>query len=757
VLASGAPLHAGEPEIRNLNVRGLQVGGTTTLVVDGDDLGTAPRLWLTFPAKVVRKPGSTAAQATFDVTIDPGMTPGLYHLRVTTDGGISLPVVIGVDGLPQRPLVSAPTTPPVTLPVCLHGTVSGSAAPEVKFEGKSGQKILAEVEAGYLGSKLRPVLHLYSPKRVQLAWSWAGHPAAGETRLEAALPEDGVYTVTVHDMEYAGAAPGHFRLKLGQWSFADSVFPPVVGKDTRSVEVVGSAPVRLDLPAAGLNGIVPLLWPKEGIWSGPRPFVRVSNRTEILETPASAKGQDVPAGPVGVTGRLLIPEEEDRYRVPVTPGTKVRLEVFAERLGSPLDVTLVVRNEAGAEVARVEDSPGTLDPVLEYTVPDKVTSVLVGVIDAQGRGGPRGIYRLTIDPQVKVPRSDFGLFTPARRVGLPLAGRSVVPVMIERRGYQGAVELLSEGLPPGVRIEGNAIPAGADGTLMTIHRGEWTGDVVLTRWRGRAADGQERPVLLKGDPLERLQPWLAGELPLAPTTGKAADFQIDWRALPAEAGLAPAGKLLLPVKLTRPATPSLVRLTLLTSQVPPLLNNAPDPNRTLRPEKPVELADKVAQGDFTVLVPADLPAPSYDLTIQADLLTPDRRSVLATAYAPVRRLPVRLPLVVLADGPPRIEAKRDPKTGLTAEIRGKVERREGFTGEVDLALTGLPPGGRADPVKLKAGETAFVVKVVLPPTAPAGEIPGLKLTGSVVPDPKQPAVRVRSRDVELTLAVPAGK
>ena len=37
----------------------------------------------------------------------------------------------------------------------------------------------------------------------------------------------------------------------------------------------------------------------------------------------------------------------------------------------------MIRNEAGAVLAQAEDSPGTLDPVLEYTVPDKVTAITV--------------------------------------------------------------------------------------------------------------------------------------------------------------------------------------------------------------------------------------------------------------------------------------------------------------------------------------------------------------------------------------------
>src|SRR4051794_37073241 len=99
-------LRAGEPSIRNLPLRGLRIGGTTTLVVDGDDLGTAPRLLLPFPAQQQLKAGSTKDRATFDVTLDADVEPGYHHLRVMTDDGVSAPVVIAVDRLPQLPLAA---------------------------------------------------------------------------------------------------------------------------------------------------------------------------------------------------------------------------------------------------------------------------------------------------------------------------------------------------------------------------------------------------------------------------------------------------------------------------------------------------------------------------------------------------------------------------------------------------------------------------------------------------------------------------
>ena len=89
-------------------------------------------------------------------------------------------------------------------------------------------------------------------------------------------------------------------------------------------------------------------------------------------------------------------------------------------------------------------------------------------------------------------------------------------------------------------------------------------------------------------------------------------------SLPAGAGLVPAGKLSLPVKLTRPATAETVRLTLLTNQTIPLVNNQPDIVRALRPEKPVELATKITEGVLTVLVPAELAGANYEVAIQAE-------------------------------------------------------------------------------------------------------------------------------------------
>lgn len=744
VLCSGLrPAFAAEPTLRNLSVRGLQVGGSTTIAIDGDDLGKAPKLLLPFPARQKLLPKSTDKQAAFEVSLDSSIAPGYYHVRVVTEGGVSAPAIIGVDRLPQRPL----TKEIATLPIALHGSTTGSTIAEAAFAGKAGQKVIVEIEAERLGSKLRPVVHLYSPKKLQLAWSWPNATLLGDTRLEATLPENGAYTVAIHDNQYAGQSPGFFRLKIGQWNYADRVFPPIVGNRTEAVELLGNSAAKISL-AANRDRFHPLPWPAHGHWSGPRPHVEMSSRIELSATDDLSGMLKV--GSFAITDRFARPFEESRFRVPVAPGSKMRFEVFAERLGSPVDSALLIRDEKANLLARADDGPGTLDPALDFTAPANVTAVLVGVAEMQGRVGPQSIFRLTVDSGGSSAAGDYRLFTPTQHAGLPANGRCVVPIFAQRSGFHGKIDLNARGLPGGVKVEGTAIAADADGALVTLSGA--ASEPAIASWRGRGDNGQERAVFLRGHPLEKQQPWLATEFAVAPTAAKAGDFTVAWRGLPDSAGLVPGRKIALPVKISRLDPASLVRLTLLTSQAPPLVNGQPDANRTIRPEKPVELGAKASDGELTALLPAELPAGSYDIAIRAELLSANRQRVLATAFTPVKKLPVRMPIAVKPANT-LIAAKLDPKKPTIVEVKGTLVRSEGFAGDAAVTLAGLPAGIAAPQAAVKASETALTIKLTIPPNFKPGEHRGIKLSANAATDPKQPNVRVKSRDVALMLKI----
>ena len=85
------------------------------------------------------------------------------------------------------------------------------------------------------------------------------------------------------------------------------------------------------------------------------------------------------------------------------------------------------------------------DPVVPFTVPENVHEVTVTVEDVLGRGGPEFGYRLKALRQP--PDFTVELLTPF--VNVPAGGTAQVPVLVRRRGHDGAVQLRIPNLPSG--------------------------------------------------------------------------------------------------------------------------------------------------------------------------------------------------------------------------------------------------------------------------------------------------------------------
>ncbi len=750
--------NASEPSVRTVDVRGLQVGAVTTLVFEGDGFGKSPKLLFPFNVTPVLKTGSTEKKASFDITLPADIIPGFYQCSLIAEGGVSLPVLLGIDHLVQKPFAVSIDQP---LPIALHGTISGSQILETKFQGTKGQQLMVEVEAQKLGSKLQPVLHLYNSKKLQIAWSWPVPHLFGDTRLETTLPEDDTYTIALHDLEYAAGAPGLFRMKVGRWEFFDQVIPTVVAEGkVKAVELMGNMPVaKLNMPTIKGAGSVVLPWPSQGKWSGMRPFVQAGSSKEYVEAQAPPM-QELAGLPLLVHGKLSSPNEEDRYLLKCIPKSKLRFDVFAERIGSAVDAGLVLRNDKGVEIARSEDRPGSSDPLLEFTVPDNIASIQVCVIDTQGRGGPKANYRLAIE-DISTPEvsANFNLITPIQRLSLNANSNIVFPVWANRNGYTGKIDVQFSQLPKGVKLEGNLIPPEGEGALITLSTNTEAVTPIVTTLIGKNDKGIDSDVGVLNHPLQRLQPWMASEIAVAPVSEKAPSLSIAWNNLPKDAAFVPGMKLNLPVKVNRADLGSPVRLTVLTSQNATKVNNQPDPKVALKAEKAVEVAAKASDATVTVLVPVGpFPASVYDITLQAELLSANKQVVLATAFAPVLRLPLRIPLVVKIDKPDKLEALFDSKKGSEFLFKGKVERSDGLVGDITLAATGLPAGAKFEPALIKADKSEFDGKIIFPPALMPNEYKGIKLTASGVPDAKAPTIKVNSKEVELGLVLkPAPK
>ena len=226
--------------------------------------------------------------------------------------------------------------------------------------------------------------------------------------------------------------------------------------------------------------------PEGGLWSGPRPFVERSHRPELLEQAANWKAQDLPAGPVAVSGRLGTavrggPVSHCRSR----RARRLRLEVFAERLGSPIDVALVVRNDTGAEAGPGRGQPGHARPgpgIRRAGQGDRHPGRrgrfpgprrAAGYLPADRRSGPAdGTGRAAA-----IHTGSAGVASGRRPV--------CVPVFAERRGLRGPDRPRRHRVAVRPRrLRGRAIAADADGALVTV-----TAD----RRRPRRGDHLARP------------------------------------------------------------------------------------------------------------------------------------------------------------------------------------------------------------------------------------------------------------------------
>jgi hypothetical protein len=99
--------------------------------------------------------------------------------------------------------------------------------------------------------------------------------------------------------------------------------------------------------------------------------------------------------PQVVDGLIAQPRDVDVYAFSGRAGQKVVCEVLAARYGSALDSVLTLYDARGHELATNDDTDGSTDSRLAFTLPRTGTCFL-SVIDAHDTGGPAHVYRLVV-------------------------------------------------------------------------------------------------------------------------------------------------------------------------------------------------------------------------------------------------------------------------------------------------------------------------------------------------------------------------
>jgi hypothetical protein len=458
---------AAGPVLTELQPRGAQQGKTFTLTLQGRDLPTAgAKIVSTMPA--VFTPMTAPMGKGLPFLVEPkGEVPvGTYPIRIETAQGISNVLLFTVGSFPEideeEKNDSIATAQVVkSTPVTINGTLTGADRDFFRVSGKAGERRVFEVEARRCGSAIDPVIELVDSKGLLLARNEDAPGIGVDARLDYTFPHEGEYIVMIHDARFSKQEQNFYRLKMGAYTYAESMFP-LGGQRGQTVQVEfvsksGAQHASVKIPAEGS-------YAEAAMPGSPTlPFrLAVSDYPEVM-----APVQEALKAPVVVNGRIAKPAEVDRFHLAVSPGEAYLFELQSRELeASQLDALLTVYDAKGKKLVSAGDTPPPVDvfavnavartsgdPFLNFKVPEDVHEITVAVEDIAQRGGPDFGYRLTVRKQAE----DFRLSAAPAYVNVPRGGTALIAVNVERRGYDGPIHATIHDLPKGWTVDGGYI------------------------------------------------------------------------------------------------------------------------------------------------------------------------------------------------------------------------------------------------------------------------------------------------------------
>lgn len=768
-----AAAEAAPPVLRGLQPRGAQRGQALKVTFVGDSLGAGAEITTTVPgafSRLAPSPEKSGSELPFLLQLREDAVPGLYPVRVRTEEGISNVLLFAVGTLPETVeseslLAEKERSEKLTndkpasaerlaVPVTVNGTLIGPDQDYYRFTAKAGERLVFEVDARRAGSAIDPVVRVMTPAGRELAVNNDAFSSGVDARAEVAFPQAGEYLVLVHDAKYSDQDQNFYRLKVGSYPYAESIFPLGAQRGkTVDVSFAGgnlTAPVvtKIALPsdkrtayfAAGVLGSASL------------PFLlRLGDLPELLEPQSappmspprpsgSGKGRSQPTGrPVDLpastvmNGQISRPGEIDRYRVAVKPGEHWAFEVEAASLGlSKLLGVLSVDDgatnkrmaltelgpEAGTNPFSFENSRNEVDPRLSLLIPEGVDHVFVSLEDLLGRGGAGFGYRLTAFPHL--PDFTVELLTPY--VNLPENGTAAIEVLVGRRGYDGPIRLVIPDLPEDVIQEGGSIPAELNppedrrafalGYLtITAKPGARHRLFDVTVW-AEALDSK-LPIRKRAVTPGMLQairgarqkpfkaPWLGVALPVSVAEPVPLRIELARRQVRIFQGgeSAVAWKL---VKEPRAGAAIKVENPRPTASI-----------KDLRVLRRPEGMDFMEEGAFHILTTYATPPATFDLVVDASRIVGTNSERLATAPALKVEIVPGYQLKLVSE-------KLEVKAGETVTLSGKIEREPGFDAVIRLQLEDLPPQVSSQELLVAADQETFRMLVTAAPDAPSG-------------------------------------
>jgi hypothetical protein len=431
-----------------------------------------------------------------EVTVAPDAKPGRREIRVISKLGVSNPLPFYVGQVPevarkpmktmQKPVLGKEYLaqrhrPPeeeelrITVPCTMNGQIAAGEVNRYRFQGSKGQRLVISAKARELVPYVpdgvpgwfQAVMKLSDANGKELAYDddFRFNP---DPVIYFEVPEDGEYVLAINEALFRGRESFVYRITIGELPFVTSIFP-LGGR-------VGE-PVKIEISGWNLEKTTLAPPPKDAkpghhliaatngnLVSNYVPFA-LDTLPECLEKEPNdepSKAQKVQL-PIIVNGRMDRPGDWDVFEVEGKAGETIVAEVYARRLGSPLDSFLKVTGADGKIIALNDDhydaasglNTDHADSYLMVKLPaDGKYFIHLG--DTRRQAGKEYAYRLRISR----PQPDFVLRVVPSRISIPSKGSAAVTIFaIRKDGFDGPIKLGFKDLPQGLESPGATLAA----------------------------------------------------------------------------------------------------------------------------------------------------------------------------------------------------------------------------------------------------------------------------------------------------------
>jgi len=464
------------PNFTAIAPAGGQRGTAVEVTLRGERLADAQDLFFYEPGITLEKISDAKdkeVKAVLRIATDCAV--GEHALRLRTASGISALRLFYVGPFPsveeKEPNNESAKAQAIALNSTVQGTIGSEDVDFFSVEAKKDQRLSVEIEGARLGRTMfDPIISVLSADGRVLAAS-DDTPLLGHDGWVSLLaPADGKYLIQVRDMTYTGA--GHFyRLHIGTFPRPAAVYP-LGGQpgETLNAKLIGDPTgdfiQAINLPSeksrAARFGFVA---DHDGLAPSPN-WLRISsfpNAAPVTpgNTLANATTLNTTA-PLAFNGVLTTKGDAAFFRFTAKKDQHLDFQVYARRLGSPLDSVLTVFDAKGKSLGNNDDAAGNPDSAVRVKIPEE-GDYTVKVADQLARGGPRFTYRVEIAevaPTLTLSIPDTARYDYETRKSLvvPRGNRFAVLLNLTRDTFNGDLAVTFDGLPGGITALADTVP-----------------------------------------------------------------------------------------------------------------------------------------------------------------------------------------------------------------------------------------------------------------------------------------------------------